>query len=85
MVRRLGGEESSLSRLRELLDTAGTAPVSSLRYQPDFEKDIFEVTRRLERLQSEYPNVGAAVELNVNLVKAREQLASGRRYDLKRT
>ena len=85
MVRRLGGEESSLSRLREVLTTAGTAPVSSLRCQPDFEKDIFEVTRRLERLQSEYPNVGAVVELNVNLVKAREQLASGCRHDLKRT
>lgn len=73
MVNRLEGD-SSLSRLRSVLD--GTKPdrVPAPDGPPDWANDLREVSRRLARLRSEFPGVARQVELNVALVKAGERL-----------
>ncbi len=78
MVNRLEGE-SSLSRLRDVLDEAEAEPMSSADGILGWENDLREVTRRLARLRSEFPGVARQVELNVALVKAGERLNVGPR------
>ncbi len=73
MVNRLEGD-SSLSRLRDVLDEAKPGRVPFANGHPDWGNDLREVTRRLARLRSEFPGVARQVELNVALVKAGERL-----------
>ncbi len=80
MVNRLEGE-SSLSRLRGILREEGTEFVTSPGRRLDLERDLCDVSRRLERLQRLFPEVAAQVELNVDLVKAGERLAMERDRD----
>ena len=74
MVNRLEGD-SSLSRLRDVLDEAKFDRVPSTHGPSDWENDLREVTRRLARLRREFPGVAKQVELNVALVKAGERLS----------
>ena len=73
MVNRLEGD-SSLSRLRDVLDEAKPDRVPSVDGPPDWGNDLREVNRRLARLRSEFPGMARHVELNVALVKAGERL-----------
>ncbi len=73
MVNRLEGD-SSLSRLRDVLDEAKPDRVLSTDGPSGWENDLREVTRRLARLRREFPGVARQVELNVALVKAGERL-----------
>ncbi len=73
MVNRLEGD-SSLSRLRDVLEEAKPDRAPSADGPPDWGNDLREVTRRLARLRSEFPGVARQVELNVALVKAGERL-----------
>jgi hypothetical protein len=71
MVNRLE-EESSLSRLRDVLDGVQGDRLPDSR--SSWESDLREVRRRLARLRLEFPGLATQVELNIDLVKAGERL-----------
>lgn len=72
-------EQSSLSRLRGVLEDVYAERVPSAMGRNGWEVDLCEVTRRLERLRSEFPALADQVELSDNLLKARERLGNGER------